>query len=90
MFKQQHIKIARTRTDHWSAFGDLVVHGLLDDSVDVRLVRLSPISRIRPNDACSLSRDPVGDAASRCFRIDLPASMTALVLVLGRSDNLCQ
>ena len=59
------------RTNHWSTLGDLVVDGLLDDPIDIWFVRLSPISRVRSHDACSLSGDPVRDAARRRFCVDL-------------------
>ena len=48
---------------------------LLNDGIDVRLVRFSPVRGVCPDFASSLARDPVGNAARAGFRVDLP-SMT--------------
>ena len=56
---------------------DLVIHRLRDNRIDVRLVRFSPVRGVCPDFACSLARDPVGNAARAGFRVDLP-SMTSV------------
>ena len=58
---------------------DLVIHRLRDNPIDVRLVRFSPVRGVCPDFACSLARDPVGNAARAGLRVDLPSVTSANV-----------
>ena len=72
-------------TYHWSTLGDLVVNSLLDGPIDVWLVCLNPICRVRSNLACSLAGDPVCDATRRRFCVDLRQRITWGQLICPRA-----